>query len=78
MAAKKKTTLEDLAKRMETNKNAGTAVPIPKLTGAGDPNYIKDMVARGRARQNTKPRTSAGNNFSVDRLYGPIAGSATE
>lgn len=73
-----KITLDEIAKRMETNKNAGKAVPIPKLTGAGDPNYIKDMIARGRARQNAKPRTTAGNNSSVDKLYGPIAGSATE
>ena len=78
MATKKKITLKDVVNRLETVKNVGTAVPIPKLSGAGDPNYIKDMIARGRARQNTKPRTSAGNNSSVDRLYGPIAGSATE
>jgi hypothetical protein len=78
MAAKKKITLEDLAKRMEAVKNAGTAVPIPKLSGAGDPNYIKNMIAAAKARQKLKPRTSAGNNSSIDRMYGPIAGSATE
>jgi hypothetical protein len=76
--SKSKITLDDIAKRMETNKNAGKAVPIPKLTGAGDPDYIKNMIAAGKARKAAKAKQFAGDNSNVNPVYGPIAGSATE
>jgi hypothetical protein len=46
----------------------------PELFGAGDPNYIKDMIARGKARRAQLPKTTAKDNSYVDKMYGPIAG----
>ena len=48
----------------------------PKIFGAGDPNYIKDMIAAGKARRAQLPKKSAKDNSYVDKMYGPIAGSA--
>jgi hypothetical protein len=76
MAAKKKITLKDVVNRLETIKENPVKNIPRKITGAGDPNYIKDMIARGKARQKIKPRSNARDNSSVDRLYGPIARSA--
>ena len=56
--------------------------PKPKVTkrpdtwGAGDPNYIKDMIARGKAAR--KAREDAKQGIYVNPTYGPIAGSAKE
>ena len=77
MAAKKKITLKDIANRLETlqDRNAKKSVPIPKRMGAGDPNYIKNMIATGKARRAQLPKTTANDNSYVDRMYGPIAGS---
>jgi hypothetical protein len=77
MAAKKKITLKDIANRLETlqDRNAKKSVPIPKRMGAGDPNYIKNMIAAGKARRAQLPNTTANDNSYVDRMYGPIAGS---
>ena len=47
-----------------------------KRSGAGDPNYIKNMIAAGKARRAQLPKKSAKDNSYVDRMYGPIAGSA--
>jgi hypothetical protein len=78
MAAKKKITLKDIANRLETlqDRNAKKSVPIPKRMGAGDPNYIKNMIAAGKARRAQLPKTTAKDNSYVDRMYGPIANSA--
>ncbi len=63
-------------------KPKATAKPKPKATpkseywGAGDPNYIKDMIARGNAAK--KARENAKQGIYVNPTYGPIAGSATE
>jgi hypothetical protein len=75
MATKKKITLKDVVNRLETVKNAGTAVPIPKLSGAGDPDYIKNMIATGKARKRNIPKRNTSDNSYVDRLYGPIGGT---
>jgi hypothetical protein len=48
----------------------------PKTWGAGDPNYIKDMIARGKAAR--KARENAKQGIYVNPTYGPISGSATE
>ena len=49
--------------------------PVYKKTwGAGDPNYIKDMIARGKAAR--KIRENAKQGTYVNPIYGPIAGSA--
>ena len=48
----------------------------PEVWGAGDPNYIKNMIAAGKARRAQLPKKSAKDNSYVDRMYGPIAGSA--
>ena len=54
-------------------------VPVySKTWGAGNPNYIKDMIAAAKARRAQSPKTTPKNNSYVDRMYGPIAGSATE
>jgi hypothetical protein len=48
----------------------------PDTWGAGDPNYLKDMVARGKAAR--KAREDAKQGIYVNPTYGPISGSATE
>ncbi len=76
MAAKKKITLKDVVNRLETIKeNPVKNIPL-KITGAGDPNYIKNMIASGKARKAQIPKTKARDNSYVDRLYGPIARSS--
>ena len=46
----------------------------PDTWGAGNPNYIKDMIARGKAAR--KAREDAKQGIYVNPTYGPIAGSA--
>jgi hypothetical protein len=50
--------------------------PTPKLKtwGAGDPNYIKDMIEMGKTAR--KARENAKQGIYVNPTYGPIAGSA--
>jgi hypothetical protein len=47
-------------------------------SGALNPNYIKDMIAAGKARRAAKPKINVSDNSNVNKVYGPIAGSATE
>jgi|LakMenE01Jun11ns_1017448.scaffolds.fasta_scaffold7234609_1 hypothetical protein len=47
-------------------------------SGALNPNYIKDMLAAGRARRAAKPKINVRDNSNVNKVYGPIAGSAVE
>ena len=48
----------------------------PEVWGAGDPDYIKKMVARGKAAR--KAREDAKQGIYVKPIYGPIAGSAEQ
>ena len=45
-------------------------------SGALNPNYIKDMIAAGKARRAVKPKINVRDNSNVNKIYGPIAGSA--
>ncbi len=45
-------------------------------SGALNPNYIKDMIAAGKARRAAKPKINVRDNSNVNKTYGPIAGSA--
>ena len=46
----------------------------PKTWGAGDPNYIKDMIEMSKTAR--KARENAKQGIYVNPTYGPIAGSA--
>jgi queuine/archaeosine tRNA-ribosyltransferase len=75
MAAKKKVTLKDVVNRLETIKENPVKNIPRKLTGAGDPDYIKNMIAAGKARKRNIPKRNTSDNSYVDRLYGPIGGA---
>ena len=68
--------LEAIKKEITKPKQKPKPKPKLKTWGAGDPNYVKDMVARGKAAR--KAREDAKQGIYVNPTYGPISGSATE
>ena len=48
--AAKKTAMPAKPSASMTKMNKSAAKPKPKLGGAGNPNYVKDMIKRGKAK----------------------------
>jgi hypothetical protein len=62
----------DVPKKKPSKKES--KFPSTRGWGAANPNYVEDMVARGRAAR--KARENARQGTYVNPTYGPIAGSA--
>ncbi len=62
----------DVPKKKPSKKKS--KFPPNKGWGAANPNYVEDMMARGKAAR--KAREDAKQGIYVNPTYGPISGSA--